>query len=113
MKSYVILVLYCISICVNEHCSFFPQYYKEAIELCEQAYGENSHLMGRIYHNFAIYYEDKNEMDKAFDLFYKCYQVRVIFNGPDHPHTHKAISVLREPNYYPIAVQRGITIPAE
>ncbi len=63
---------------IIEYCFFFAiQYYKEAEEMCLQAYGEYSVLTSRIYLNTGIMYEDKRNYFKAYEYFIKWQDVCV------------------------------------
>ena len=52
----------------------------EALDLCLQAYGENSVLTSRLYLNIGIMYEDRRDFKEAYGWFVKwqgvCEQVR-------------------------------------
>ncbi len=52
----------------------------EALELCQQAYGEFSVLSSRLLLNIGIMYEDKRDYDEAYNFYIKwqdvCEQVR-------------------------------------
>ena len=63
----------------------YLQYYKEAEDMCLQAYGEFSVLTSRIYLNIGIMYEDKRDYFKAYDYFIKwqdvCVEVCIATQG--------------------------------
>ena len=89
--------------------SFFVhiQLYDQAIEMCQQAYGEYHMLTARIYFNTAIVYEDEQNYDRAYDYFRKNLEIVVQIFGPDHVKSQRTKGVVSDPTYEQIARRRG------
>ena len=87
------------------------QLYKEAEELCRQAYGEYHHLMARIKFNTGVCYEDAEQFDIAYDYFKLHLAVALEVYGKDHMRTKRTLKILSEPWYADIARQKEDVIP--
>ncbi|XP_035690264.1 telomerase protein component 1-like [Branchiostoma floridae] len=79
--------------------------YEEALELSQQAYGENNTLSSRIYGNMGIAYETIGQLRKAYKYFQLAAQCTEEVFGPDHPKTLQNKAVLEEDTYRAVARQ--------
>ncbi|PIK46898.1 hypothetical protein BSL78_16245 [Apostichopus japonicus] len=84
------------------------EYYKSSLELCLQAYGENSVLTTRIYLNTGICYEDRREYEEAYDWFVKWQDVCEEVFGYHHPRTQRCRNCLSEATYVAIKRKRDM-----
>ncbi|XP_071952526.1 telomerase protein component 1-like [Antedon mediterranea] len=75
------------------------QKYMEALELCLQAYGENSVLTSRLYLNIGILHEDNRRYYDAYDWFIKWQKVSEEVFGYHHPRTQRCRNCLAESRY--------------
>lgn len=65
----------------------------------------------RLYLNLGIAYEESGDRNKAYDYFYKWFEVCKDLYGDHHVKTRRPISTLNEQAYKTIARERGIEIP--
>lgn len=89
---------------------FFSQNYTDALEILLPITGELHPSMWRIYLNAGIYYEDKQEYEKAFDWFHKWSMISKDLYGMDHPKTQRCVATFSQGNYIRIAEERGIPL---
>uniref|UniRef100_A0A1I8IB33 TPR_REGION domain-containing protein n=1 Tax=Macrostomum lignano TaxID=282301 RepID=A0A1I8IB33_9PLAT len=73
--------------------------YKAALRLARMLFGDCHRLVGRLYINIGIAYEDKSCFLRAYMYFRRWAEVIQLVYGPDHPKTCRAASVLLEPRY--------------
>jgi hypothetical protein len=88
------------------------QAYAEAEEILMRVTGRLHVSVDRLYLNLGIAHEEDEELSKAYDTFYKWYEVCRDLYGINHTKTRRPISTLREDEYQRIAADRGIAVPS-
>ena len=87
------------------------QTYAEAEEILLRVTGLLHPSIDRLYLNYGIAYEESGDYYKAFDYFYRWFEVCRDLYGLQHSKTKRPISTLNEPMYKRIASERGVEIP--
>ena len=77
--------------------------YHEALEICNQIYGEFSLLASRLSINIGIVYEDNGDYVRAFHYFTQWAQISEVVLGSKHPKTQRSKNVLQEERYQLVA----------
>jgi len=65
----------------------------------------------RLYLNLGIAFEESGDREKAYDNFYRWFELCKDLYGSQHTKTRRPISTLNETAYVRIAEQRGIEVP--
>ena len=95
---------------VSSNCLYF-QVYKEAEAILIPKVGELHQYVVRLYQNYAIYYEESDDFENAFDALYKRYTISRDLYGENHPLLAPCIEKLHEWEMAEIAQERGIVVP--
>ena len=90
---------------------FFFQMYTKALDIVVRTAGELNVKATRLYLNIGIHWELKRDYEKAFDFFYKWFEVCRDLYGEDHPRTSRPLETLYEYLYQRIAHKRKIKLP--
>ena len=85
--------------------------YTEALDMVVRTAGELNVKTTRLYLNIGIHWEEKGDYEKAFDFFYKWFEVCRDLYGEDHPRTSRPLETLYEHMYQRIAHNRKIKLP--
>jgi hypothetical protein len=88
------------------------QAYFEAEEILMRVTGRLHISVDRLYLNLGIAHEEAGDWSKAYDSFYKWYEVCRDLYGSNHTKTRRPISTLHESAYRRIAEERGVAVPS-
>lgn len=89
------------------------QAYFEAEEILMRVTGRLHISVDRLYLNLGIAFEESGDYQKAYDSFYKWYEVCKDLYGSNHTKTRRPISTLHEAAYVRIAGERGVEVPQQ
>ncbi|XP_033641295.1 telomerase protein component 1-like [Asterias rubens] len=77
----------------------------ESLDMCLQAYGENSVLSSRLFLNIGIFHEDNRNYRKACEWFIRWHRCSEEVFGYHHPKTERARKTLARPQYKRLLTQ--------